>query len=120
MAKSKKVEARERARAAKARVDARRAARDEQITDAQTAYYLAVAERDEALDAVAAAEQDMASSISKLKDTLGVRLDEIADLCEITQAEARALSKRGQQSTPSTDDTATERVAEAPAESNVA
>ncbi|WP_427384121.1 histidine ammonia-lyase [Janibacter sp. G56] len=77
--------------------------------------------RDEALEAAAAAEQDMAASVSKLKDTLGVRLDEIAELCEITQAEARALSKRGQQSAPSTEDTEpTEPVSEAPAESNVA
>ncbi|GAA3621624.1 hypothetical protein GCM10022199_27650 [Marihabitans asiaticum] len=120
MAKSKKVEARERARAAKARVDARRAARDEQISEAQTAYYIAVADRDVALESVATAEQDMALSVSKLKDTLGVRPEEIAELCEITQAEVRALSKRGRQSTPSGTETAAEPAGEAPAESDVA
>lgn len=97
MAKSKKVEARERARAAKARVDARRAARDEEITKVQTAYFVAVADRDEALEAQAHAEQAMARAIAELNDRLGVRVDEIAELCEISQTDVRAFKRRAPQ-----------------------
>lgn len=93
MATSKKVEARKRARAAKARVDARRAKRDEDISKSQTAFFVAAAEREEALQAMASAEDHMATAVSELSD-LDVRVEDIADLCEIPASEVRSLKKR--------------------------
>lgn len=95
MAKSRKVEARDRARAAKARVDARRAAREEQISQVQTRYFIALAEREDAQAAAEKAERDMAAAVAELGDRLGVRVEEIAELCEMTQSDARAMKRRG-------------------------
>lgn len=89
-----KTEARKRARAAKARVDARRAKRDADISKVQTDFFLASAERDAAREAVLSAEADMAGAVSNLSERLDVRVEEIAELCEISTAEVRAFKKR--------------------------
>lgn len=90
---SKQVEARKRARAAKAKVDARRAERDSEISTVQTRFFVASVEREQARAAMDAAEQGMASAVNELGD-LEVRVEDIAELCEITAAEVRAFRKQ--------------------------
>lgn len=96
MAKSRqKVQARMRAREAKAKVDARRAERDEKISTVQTAYFVALAERDEAEEAIVKADDARARAIQSLTaGDLKVSVDDAADLCELTPSEVRALKKR--------------------------
>lgn len=98
-----KQEARRRARAAKARVDAKRAERDTKIQELQTNYFVGVAERDEARSAADAAEVTMGEAIMSLT-ALDLRLDEIASLCETTPSELRALKKTADQATPTNGD----------------
>lgn len=84
---TKRVEARKRARAAKAKVDAKRAKRDTEISRAQTAFFVATADRDEA-------EASMVEAVRELSDDLELRAEDIAELCEISAAEVRAFKKR--------------------------
>lgn len=84
---TKRVEARKRARAAKAKVDAKRAKRDTDISRAQTAFFVATADRDEA-------KESMAAAVRELSDDLDLRAEDIAELCEISAAEVRALKKQ--------------------------
>lgn len=86
-ASAKRVEARKRARAAKAKVDAKRAKRDSDISRAQTAFFVAAADRDEA-------EESMTEAVRELSDDLEMRVEDIAELCEISAAEVRAFKKR--------------------------
>ncbi len=89
-----KVSARDRARAAKARLDAQRADRERRIEDAATAYYAAVDARDEALAVAAQREQDMADAVGALQED-GETVDRIADLCETSAKEVRRLLRLG-------------------------
>lgn len=95
MAKSRKLEARTRAREAKAKMDARRALRDEQISKVQTEYFLAVAEREDAQEAIEDAELAMAKAIQTLgAGDFKVSVEDLADLCDLTASEVRAFKKR--------------------------
>lgn len=90
-----KVQARMRAREAKAKVDARRAERDQQISQVQTQFFVALAEREEAEETIAHAEDAMARAIKSLSGgDLKVGIDDVADLCELTASEVRAFKKR--------------------------
>ena len=115
MARSKKVEARERARAAKAKFDAEREQRDKQITAYTEDYFLAVAERDEAVAAVAAAEATTDGSVVDLIEGLGLPVSEAAQLCDLTVGEVRAMRKRVASSRPAGVREAEAKVAESPA-----
>lgn len=90
---TKRVEARKRARAAKAKVDAKRAKRDSDISRAQTTFFVATADRDEA-------EESMADAVRELMDDLGLRVEDVAELCEVSATEVRAFKKRS--TTPAT------------------
>ncbi|MFF5325116.1 hypothetical protein ACFY2Y_15485 [Janibacter hoylei] len=84
-----------RAREAKAKVDARRAERDQRISQVQTDFFIALAEREEAEEAIARAEDNMARAVQALTASdLKVSVDDVADLCELTTSEVRSLKKR--------------------------
>lgn len=84
-----------RAREAKAKVDARRAERDERISQVQTEFFVALAEREAAEAAIAEAEVAMATAVQSLTSgDLKVSIDDAADLCELSAAEVRAFKKR--------------------------
>lgn len=87
-----KVSARERARAAKAVLDAERAERERKIEDAATSFYAAVDERDEAQAQSNAAEERMGQAVADLTE-LGEPGDRIATLCGIEASEVRRLVK---------------------------
>lgn len=95
---SRKVEARERARQARVRLDADRARRDEQIEEAAASFFTstdAEAELRAKLEAITA-EQD--GAIRTLLD-LGETQKRVSDLLEITPArvrEARSTSPAGE------------------------
>lgn len=91
---NKRVEARKRAREVKARVDAQRAKQEKEISKVQTAFFVATADRDEAQESVAAAEQRMADAVRELSDDHDVSVDELAALCELSATDVRALKKR--------------------------
>ena len=81
-----------RAREAKAKVDARRAERDQRISQVQTDFFIALAEREEAEEAIARAEDNMARAVQALTASdLKVSVDDVADLCELTTSEVRSL-----------------------------
>ena len=109
MGRSRKVEARERARAAKARFDAEREKRDKEITEHSERFFLAAADRDDAREAVARAEADMDATVAAMVDDLGMPAADVARLCDLTSAEVRAMRKRvaarGEEAT-ATDDAA--------------
>lgn len=92
MARSRAALARERARAAKAKVDARRAERDAQIEAQQTAWFVALEDRSAALEKVDEAEQTMGRAVTQLLD-IGLGVGEVAELCDTTPAEVRAMKK---------------------------
>lgn len=84
-----------RAREAKAKVDARRAERDERISQVQTEFFVALAEREAAEEAIKEAEVAMATAVQSLTSgDLKVSVDDAADLCELSAAEVRAFKKR--------------------------
>ena len=93
-----------RAREAKAKVDARRAERDQRISQVQTEFFIALAEREEAEEAIARAEDNMARAVQALTASdLKVSVDDVADLCELTTSEVRSLKKRALSSGESGD-----------------
>lgn len=76
-------------------MDARRAARDEQISKVQTEYFLAVTEREDAQEAIEEAELAMAKAIQTLgAGDFKVSVEDLADLCDLTASEVRAFKKR--------------------------
>lgn len=87
-----KVSARERARTAKARLDAQRADREKRVEDAATDFYTASDLRDEALAEIARREQEMAEAIDTLQ-TDGENFERIAELCGTTTSEVRRLRR---------------------------
>jgi hypothetical protein len=89
-----KVTARERARLAKATLDAERASREKRIEDAATQFYAAADQRDGALAKVTEAESAMSRAIASLV-TQDETVERIATLCGIQASEVRRLRKLG-------------------------
>jgi uncharacterized iron-regulated protein len=87
-----KVTARERARLAKATLDAERATREKRIEDAATEFYVAADQRDGALAKVSEAESAMSRAIASLV-TQDETVERIAALCGIQTSEVRRLRK---------------------------
>ena len=87
-----KVTARERARLAKATLDAERATREKRIEDAATKFYVAADQRDGALAKVSEAESAMSRAIASLV-THDETVERIAALCGIQTSEVRRLRK---------------------------
>jgi hypothetical protein len=87
-----KVTARERARLAKATLDAERATREKRIEDAATEFYVAADQRDGALAKVSEAESAMSRAIASLV-THDETVERIAALCGIQTSEVRRLRK---------------------------
>ena len=87
-----KVTARERARLAKATLDAERASREKRIEDAATEFYVAADQRDGALAKVTEAESAMSRAIASLV-TQDESVERIAALCGIQTSEVRRLRK---------------------------
>jgi uncharacterized iron-regulated protein len=85
-----KVTARERARLAKATLDAERATREKRIEDAATEFYVAADQRDGALAKVSEAESAMSRAIASLV-TQDETVERIAALCGIQTSEVRRL-----------------------------
>lgn len=93
MALSKaKIAARNRAREAKAKLDAERESRERKIEQVTTTFYLADGQADDARDALAAADAKRGGAVVELMD-LEVATPEIAALCGIDVKEVRALAK---------------------------
>lgn len=90
-----KVTARERARLAKATLDAERATREKRIEDAATEFYVAADQRDGALAKVSEAESAMSRAIASLV-THDETVERIAALCGIQTSEVRRLRKLSQ------------------------
>src|ERR1035437_2629363 len=87
-----KVTARERARLAKATLDAERATREKRIEDAATEFYVAADQRDGALAKVSEAEPKRSRAIASLV-THDETVERIAALCGIQTSEVRRLRK---------------------------
>ena len=87
-----RVSARDRARMAKAQMDAARAEQDRQILAATEAWYTAVDAEQDARAALELAGQDKAAAVAQLT-ALGQTIDTIASLCGIDAKEVRALRK---------------------------
>lgn len=106
---SSATSARQRAREAMAKQLARRRQIEDQIEQTVAAFYEAGDRVVKAREALAAAEAEQGAAVAAL-DALGQRMPDIAELCGITQAEARALRKASQgpahNETPQTLDTA--------------
>lgn len=88
-----KVDARKRAREAKAKADAARIAQDKQIEDVATAFYVASDNLEELQDQVAAAEATVSDQIVKLFD-LGETAERVSDLTGLALTEVRAIRRR--------------------------
>lgn len=88
---SKKIEARERARQARVRLDAERARRDEQIEDAAAAFFTSTDQEQELREKLAAIVAEQDRSIGDLLD-LGETQKRIADLLEIPPSRVREVS----------------------------
>lgn len=87
MARLNQAEARERARAAKRRLDADRHARDKQIEEAATAFYAGRSLIDEGVEAVEAA-------VMTLVDDLSEPTANVAVLLDINEAEVRRIRRQ--------------------------
>lgn len=99
MGKARTTVARERARAAKAKVDAARAQRDAQIEELQTEWFVAVVDKEAAEEAARLAEMAMSEAAVRLLG-IGLTVQEVAELCDSTAAEVRAHKKAAQDSSP--------------------
>lgn len=88
-----KVDARKRAREAKAKADAVRIAQDKQIEDVATAFYVASDNLEELRDQVAAAEAAVGEQVVKLFD-LGETAERVSDLTGLALADVRAIRRR--------------------------
>lgn len=112
MARSGQVVARERARAAKAKLDAERAERDKKIEAAATDFYVAAGLVEDLEQQIEDARGSMSAAVVALGD-LGEPVDRIAALCGVTAPEVRALKKAGsKKKTGPADDQNRESVAE--------
>lgn len=87
-----KVSARDRARAARAKLDADRAARDRRIEESATAYYVALEAREAAEEAAREAEASMAAAVAALLGE-GESVERVAALCEISDGDVRRLRR---------------------------
>ena len=94
MARSSQVAARERARAAKARLDAERAERDKLVEEAATEFYAAEGLMEDLEQQLEEARGSKAGAVVALGQ-LGEPVDRIAALCGISATEVRALKKAG-------------------------
>ena len=93
MAKNGAAAARDRARAARARLDAERAGHEKKHRGPGHDYYLAADALAAAETAAAQARADMAASVGVLVEQLKEPVERVAALCGITTAEARLLRK---------------------------
>lgn len=94
------VEARKLARERRMKLDADRAERDERIEAAAAAVFVAQADRDDALAAVAAADAAIAGSVRALIDDEGLTQQQTGDLLGLDAPEVRRLAKLGTETTP--------------------
>jgi hypothetical protein len=86
------VEARRRAREAKAVLDAKRAKRDAQIEEKTTAYYVAVATIEELEEQIAQARQDADAAVLELLE-LGETTDRVAVLTGLSMKDVRKAKR---------------------------
>jgi phage terminase small subunit len=96
-----KISARERARAAKAKLDAEERDHRKLVEDAVVIYYESEDARDAAHEALAAAETARAAAVNTLSD-LGESVARIASLTGLDPSEVRKLKRTA--STPDKDD----------------
>ncbi|MGL5829876.1 MAG: hypothetical protein ACRC0L_09955 [Angustibacter sp.] len=89
-----KISARERARSAKAELDAQRAEREKKIEDAAANYYEAEDAIREADEARSLAQLRAAQAIAELIDVHDEPADRVAALCGLTVPKVRALRKQ--------------------------
>jgi hypothetical protein len=89
-----KISARERARSAKAELDAQRAEHEKKIEDAAASYYEAEDAIREADEARSQAQLQAAQAIAELVDDHGEPVDRVAALCGLTVPKVRALRKQ--------------------------
>lgn len=87
------VAARAKARQAKAALDVERAVQDRLVLDAATEFYEAADALMAAREAVAAAEQQRAKSVTRLSE-LGQTDEQVATLCGVPVKEVRDLRRR--------------------------
>lgn len=88
-----KIDARKRAREAKAKADAARLAQDKKIEDTATEFYLASNRLEELRAQVAAVEAAVREHVVKLFD-LGQTAERVADLTGLSASEVRAVRRR--------------------------
>jgi DNA-directed RNA polymerase specialized sigma24 family protein len=96
-----KISARERARAAKAKLDAEERDHQKLVEDAVVSYYEGEDARDAAHEALAAAETARAAAVNALSE-LGESVTRIASLTGLDASEVRKLKRTA--STPDKDD----------------
>ena len=89
-----KSDARERARAARLRLDADRAERDRKLEEAATAFFVGDSRRTDLLAQVQEADQEMGRAVTDLVD-LGETPNRIATLLGIATSEVRRLRSLG-------------------------
>lgn len=90
------VQARERARKAKARLDAQRADHDRKVEAAATQFFEAQGDHEQALEAAASADAAMVSAVGEMVE-LGLTNAQISMLCELAETEVRAARKRARE-----------------------
>lgn len=90
---NKAVEARRRAKERRVKLYEDRAAKDERIEAAAAAFFVAQAEREDALAAVAAADASLAGQVRVLFDDEDLTQAEVAELLDIESSEVRRLSR---------------------------
>ena len=95
MSTATKIDARRRAREAKAKADAERVKQDKKIEDAAAEFYIAVDKLDELRAQIAAAEAAMNGHVETLFD-LGESAARVADLTGLSVTEVRAIQRRQQ------------------------
>lgn len=105
-----KVSARDRARAARARLDADRAARDRRIEESATAYYAGLEAREAAEAAAREAETAMAGAVAALLGE-GESIERVAALCDTTEADVRRLRRLAATDEPSAGSLAADELA---------
>ena len=95
MSTATKIDARRRAREAKAKAGAVRVKQDKKIEDAATEFYIASDKLDELRTQIAAAEAAMSGHVKTLFD-LGESVARVAELTGLNVTEVRAIRRRKQ------------------------
>lgn len=108
---SVQIQARDRARAARAKADASRVERDKRIEQAQVDYFTATAEREQLVDQLAAIDGRLSSAVDRIASE-GEDNDRIAALLDADVATVRRLRREAKTTAASTADTGSEPLGE--------